>query len=78
MICLHNNVLVNQHRYVRNWVVRALCVTQLWLYSYLLSHLLELVQLASGDSPETVLDCGLVKGHAYCVTDVKKVICYIG
>ena len=53
-------------------------MTQLWLYSYLLSHLLELVQLASGDSPETVLDCGLVKGHAYCVTDVKKVICYIG
>ena len=30
------------------------------------------VQLSEGDSPEAVLDCGLVKGHAYCMTDIRK------
>ena len=29
-------------------------------------------QLSEGDAPEAVLDCGLIKGHAYCVTDVRK------
>ena len=37
------------------------------------SSLLFYSYLAAGESPETVLDCGLIKGHAYCVTDVKKV-----
>ena len=30
--------------------------------------------MAAGESPETALDCGLIKGHAYCITDVRKVI----
>lgn len=30
------------------------------------------LQLSEGDSPETVLDCGLIKGHAYCVIDLRK------
>lgn len=30
------------------------------------------IALSEGDSPEAVLDCGLIKGHAYCVTDVRQ------
>jgi hypothetical protein len=26
--------------------------------------------LSEGDSPEAALDCGLIKSHAYCITDV--------
>ena len=32
-----------------------------------------IMQLSAGDSPEAELSCGLVKGHAYTVTDIRKV-----
>ena len=31
------------------------------------------LQVSEGESPETALDCGLIKGHAYCVTDTRTV-----
>ena len=31
------------------------------------------LQLKEGDSPEAKLDCGLVKGHAYTITDIRRV-----
>ena len=31
-----------------------------------------MLQLSEGDSPEAALDCGLIKGHAYCITDVRE------
>ena len=30
-------------------------------------------QLSEGDAPEKQLDCGLIKGHAYAITDIRKV-----
>ena len=31
------------------------------------------VQLKEGEAAEAELPCGLIKGHAYTITDVKKV-----
>jgi hypothetical protein len=30
------------------------------------------IALSEGDAPEKQLDCGLIKGHAYAITDIRK------